>query len=75
MFVAREISSSRGKIVYKVLESYREGGTVKQHHIISLAYHRTVQAAYRAALKDYLKASDKLERLESVMSCMQGKGA
>ena len=26
MFVASEVSSTRGKIVYKVLESYWEGG-------------------------------------------------
>ena len=31
MFVAREISSARGKIVYKVLESYWEGGKAVLH--------------------------------------------
>jgi len=73
MVVAREISSARGKIVYKVLESYWEGGKAHKRHIAFLGKYPTVQDAYQAALKDYLKASDKLERLEYVLSCMQGK--
>ena len=75
MFVVGFKSPTPGRNYFKVIESYREGGTVKQHHIISLTYHRTVQAAYRAALKDYLSASDKLERLEYVMSSMMEKSA
>ena len=75
MFVTSFKSPFSGRKYFKVISSYREGGTVKKHHIISLTYHRTVQAAYQAALKDYLKASDKLERLEYVMSSMQGKHA
>jgi len=75
MFVAREISSARRKIVYKVLESYWEGGKAHKRHIAFLGKYPTVQDAYQAALKDYLKASDKLERLEYVLSCMQGKVA
>jgi len=75
MFVAREISSARGKIVYKVLESYWESGKAHKRHIAFLGKYPTVQDAYQAALKDYLKASDKLERLEYVLSCMQGKVA
>ncbi len=75
MFVAREVSSARGKIVYKVLESYWEGGKAHKRHIAFLGKYPTVQDAYQAALKDYLKASDKLERLEYVLLSMQGKGA
>jgi len=75
MFVAREISLARGKIVYKVLESYWEGGRAHKRHIAYLGKYPTVQDAYQAALKDSLRASDKLERLEYVMSSMMGKRA
>ncbi len=54
MFVAR----GRGRIVYKVLESYREGGKTRKRHIAFLGSHPTVEAAYGSALKDYLIASD-----------------
>ncbi len=73
MFVAREISSARGKIVYKVLESYWEDGKAHKRHIAFLGKYPTVQDAYQAALKDYLKASDKLERLEYVCHVCRGK--
>jgi len=75
MFVTTFKSTIPGKKYFKVIESFRVGPKVKKKHIISLALHRTVELAYQAALKDYLKASDKLERLECVLSCMQGKGA
>ena len=71
MFVTSFKSPNPGRRYFKVIESFREGGIVKKRHIIGLAFHRTVQDAYQAALKDYLKASDKMERLEFVMSCMQ----
>jgi len=67
MFVIGFKSPNPARRYFKVIESYRDGGVVKQNHIISLAYHRTVQSAYRQALKDSLKASDKLERLEYVL--------
>ena len=75
MFVAREISSARGKIVYKVLESYWEGGKAHKRHIAFLGEYPTVELAYQSALKDSLRASDKLERLEYVLLSMQEKRA
>jgi len=75
MFVTSFKSPNPGRRYFKVIESVRVGPKVKKKHIISLAFHRTVQDAYRAALKDYLRASDKLERLEHILLHMQPKGA
>ena len=74
MFVARFKSPTPGRKYFKVIESFREGGIVKKRHINGLAFHRTVQDAYQAALKDYLKALDKLERLEHVLCLCKVRG-
>jgi len=75
MFIARDINKASGRVVYKVLESYREGGKAHKRHIAFLGKYSTVPDAYQAALSDYLRASDKLERLESISLQMQQKGA
>lgn len=75
MFVARDINKASGRVVYKVLESYRDENGVHKRHLAYLGKYPTVQAAYLAALKDYLKASDKLECLEGVMLSMQEKSS
>ena len=75
MFVVSYKSRTPDKKYFKVIESFRVGPKVKKRHIISLAYHRTVQDAYQAELAKYLKASDKLERLEHILLHMQPKGA
>lgn len=73
MFITRFKSPNPGRKYFKVIESYREGGIVKKRHIIGLAFHRTVELAYQSALKDYLKASDKLE-LNMFCYLCRGKG-
>lgn len=75
MFVAKFIGKIPDKKYFRVIESYREGGKVKKRHIIYLGTHPTVELAYQQALKDSLRASDKLERLEYVMSYMMEKRA
>ncbi len=75
MFIARDINKASGRVVYKVLESYRESGKVHKRHIAFLGKYPTVTEAYQAALKDSLSASDKLERLEYYSLQMQQKGA
>jgi len=74
MFVTRFKSPTPGRKYFRVIESYREGGEVRKRFIVNLGKHSTVQAAYLAELAKYLRASDKLERLEYVMLPMQGKG-
>ena len=75
MFVAKFKGKIPDKKYFRVFESYREGPKVKKRHIIYLGTHPTVELSYQQALKDSLRASDKLERLEYVMLSMQEKGA
>jgi len=61
MFICRKTLPHRVRPYYVVLESHWNGGKPKHNCIVTLGYHSTVSAAYQAALRDYLKASDKLE--------------
>ncbi len=75
MFVSKLKIKGQKEPYYMVLHSYRENGKVKHQYIGSLGHYPTVGRAYQSALKDSLRASDKLERLEYVLLSMQGKGA
>jgi len=75
MFVRKLRIKGQKEPYYMVLHSYREGHKVKHQYIGSLGHYPTVERAYQAALKDSLRASDKLERLEYAMSSMQEKRA
>jgi len=75
MFVSKQKGMEGSRPSYRVLESYRVGGEVHKHFIVNLGRYPTVELAYQAALKDSLRASDKLERFEYVMSSMMEKRA
>ena len=75
MFVSKLRIKGQKEPYYMVLHSYREGHKVKHQYIGSLGHYPTVELAYQAALKDSLRASDKLERLEHILLHMQPKGA
>lgn len=75
MFIVPYRSKGKSRKLFKVIESFRVGPKVKKRHIFSLGQYPTIERAYQAALKDYLQAADKLERLEYIQSQMQGKRA
>lgn len=60
---------------YYVIESYwdREAQTPRHRVIISLGRSRSVERAYVDALKDYLKASARLQAFEDVLPHFTGR--
>lgn len=75
MFVNKLRIKGQKEPYYMVLHSYREGDKVKHKYIGSLGHYPTVELAYQQALKDSLRAADKIERLEYIMSSMMEKRA
>jgi hypothetical protein len=75
MFISKHRGKEFKRPVYRILESYREGGEVRKRFIVNLGKYSSVELAYQAELAKYIRVSNKMERLEYVMSCMQGKGA
>ncbi len=75
MFVSKLRIKGQRKPYYRVLESYRQDGEVHKHFIVNLGRYPTLEKAYQAELAKYLRVSNKIDKLEYAMSCMQGKRA
>ena len=75
MYISKLRVKGQKKPYYHVLTSYKERGKVKKIYHGTLGHYPTLERAYQAAMKDYLKASNKLERLEYISLQMQQKGA
>ena len=67
MYIAKVKVKGQKKPYYSVMHSYRDNGKIKQEYIGTLGHYSSINRAYRAALADYLKASAKLEKLESII--------
>jgi len=55
MFVSKLRIKGQKKPLYKVLESYWEGGKAHKRHIAFLGKYPTVEKAYQAELAKYLR--------------------
>lgn len=73
MFIARDCDRATGRIVYKVLRSYRKDGKVQKENIVYPGKYPAVEEAYQAKMANYLRASEKLERLEYAMESHKGE--
>ena len=72
MYIARLKVKGQKKHYYPVFESYKVKGVSKKRYYGTLGHYPTIERAYSAALADYLRASNKLERLEYVFTICKG---
>lgn len=70
MFIKKTVAN--GRVYYSVVESYRCEGerNPKMGPIVSLGYEKSLSKAYQKELRAYLKAADKLQRMEKALAVM-----
>ncbi len=75
MFIRGIDRPNKKKRNFYVIESYREGEAQTPRHrvIVSLGHSRSVERAYGEAMRDYLKAAQRLQAFEAVLPHLSGK--
>jgi hypothetical protein len=56
----------KGRTYYQVVESYRDGGRVRQRHLCSLGAHPTIEEARREALGEYFVRKRRRRECEEI---------
>ena len=75
MYIISIKNPNRARPWYYVAQGYRKDGKVKQSIVANLGRHKKVEDAYLHAFADYIRASERLSRIEYAMANMQEKRA